>query len=74
VRADPLYTRLGLSPIETGPTKVIVRMGLCPACRGKLDGRGGEDDPWRLCSPCALEWAAEPSSFGVREVREWRAP
>ena len=63
-----LYVRLGLGPGEIGPAWKEARMGRCPSCHGKLDGKGGEDEPWRLCAPCALEWAAEPSSFGVREV------
>ena len=63
-----LYVRLGLGPGEIGPAWKEARMGRCPSCHGKLDGEGGEDNPWRLCAPCALEWAAEPDSFGVRET------
>jgi hypothetical protein len=64
----PLYARLGLGPGEIGPTWKVIRTGVCPQCRGKLDGQGGDDDPWRQCAPCALDWAAEWDVFGVREV------
>jgi len=63
-----LYDRLELGPNAIGPAWKEIRQGRCPSCHGKLDGPGGEPDPWQLCAPCALEWAAEPTSFGVREV------
>jgi hypothetical protein len=64
-----LWDRLGL--IQTPGMQAAwrtIRVGVCPQCRGKLDGRGGPLAPWRLCAPCAVQWAGEPNAFGVREV------
>lgn len=62
-----LYQRLDLHPGAIGPAWKEIRVGVCPSCKGKLTGNGGEDDPWRYCPRCGLAWAAEPASFGVRE-------